>query len=268
MGFHVNSRSQSTEQSARYASRRKLVSYRMGAKAFPRLRFFTQAHRPRQVVSGSNTSRKTNQRRKGTSVDTRRERTTGKEMRTKTICPKCGGHKSFAARTCQACFFPPKFETGKRFGYLTVLRTAGSSSQGITYELKCDCGEVIIASGDRLKRGQTACHCGLANQTHGHSNPESKTYRAWNAMKRRCFNPTHKSYANYGGRGITVCDRWLQFENFLADMGESPPDLSIDRINNNGNYEPKNCRWATRSEQQRNKRNTRRLSTPEGDREL
>lgn len=89
--------------------------------------------------------------------------------------------------------------------------------------------------------------------THGKSNtPE---YRSWAHMKERCFNPKHHAYDQYGGRGITVCARWLQFENFLADMGERPKGMTLDRFpNNDGNYEVSNCRWATPSQQQINKR--------------
>ena len=92
--------------------------------------------------------------------------------------------------------------------------------------------------------------------THGLS--RTPEYRSWAEMKQRCFNPNHKQYSDYGGRGITVCDRWLNFKNFLADMGSRPsPKHSLDRINNDGDYCPDNCRWATKAEQVNNRRSNR-----------
>jgi hypothetical protein len=88
-----------------------------------------------------------------------------------------------------------------------------------------------------------------------HGMSKSYLHNIWRKMKYRCFNTSDAAYNDYGGRGITVCERWRTFENFYADMGERPgPDYSLDRINNDGNYEPGNCRWATRSEQMLNKR--------------
>lgn len=93
----------------------------------------------------------------------------------------------------------------------------------------------------------------------GHGNRRSSTYSSWVGMKSRCLNPKDKNFRYYGGRGITICERWMTFENFLADMGEKPTRLTIDRKNNDGNYEPGNCRWATVKQQNRNKRGNNRL---------
>ena len=92
--------------------------------------------------------------------------------------------------------------------------------------------------------------------THGHSVGGKKTsmYRRWQSMWERCNYPKHRTYKYYGGRGIVVCERWSKFENFLADMGEPPPGMSLDRIDNDGNYEPGNCRWATGKEQRLNQK--------------
>lgn len=95
----------------------------------------------------------------------------------------------------------------------------------------------------------------VSNLKHGMKH--TRTYQKWNSMKNRCFNPRLKNYKNYGGRGISVCESWLKFENFLSDMGIAPDAHSLERIDNDGNYEPGNVRWATAKEQQRNKRNSR-----------
>ena len=94
---------------------------------------------------------------------------------------------------------------------------------------------------------------------HGMSN--SREWYAWTSMKQRCYNKKHHAYARYGGRGITICERWLAlFSNFFDDMGECPDGMSLDRIDNSGNYEPDNCRWATRKQQQRNQRTARKVT--------
>lgn len=155
--------------------------------------------------------------------------------------------------------------TGSRFGRLKVIRYAGrrGSQRKTLWECQCDCGETVEVFATCLQRGTQSCGCwhrevtGTAHRTHGLS--KSPEYRAYHGMIRRCTEASEKSFCNYGGRGIRVCDRWLEsFENFFADMGRRPgAGYEIDRIDTNGNYEPRNCRWVTRKQNARNKRSNR-----------
>ena len=151
---------------------------------------------------------------------------------------------------------------GKTFGSISVLSVSRKDFHGAYWwNCKCVCGKLIEVRGDRLTRGNTkSCGCvGRQNQikavTH-HGMRTSAEYVAWTAMKARCQNLQNVNWENYGGRGIKVCERWLEsFENFFADMGKRPsPAHSLDRKNNDGNYEPDNCRWATKKEQRLNQR--------------
>lgn len=150
---------------------------------------------------------------------------------------------------------------GKRFGKLVVISWAGldKTSRSI-WNCRCDCGQFAITCASSMKAGhKTSCGClahsGEFKITHGKT--ESKIYKIWTSMKTRCYNTNDESYLRYGKRGIFICDRWLDFQNFYADMGDPPPSHSIERRDNNGPYCPENCEWATILTQSNNKRTNR-----------
>lgn len=148
--------------------------------------------------------------------------------------------------------------TGTRFGNLIVQSQAPTKDKKLWWNCLCDCGNQCVVSGIGLRAGNnTTCGARLhvAERFTKHGMYKSPTYYSWGNMVARCVNPKATAFKDYGGRGVTVCECWLKFENFLADMGECPPGLTIDRKNNNGNYEPGNCRWVDRSTQQLNRRN-------------
>ncbi len=155
----------------------------------------------------------------------------------------------------------PRLLIGKQFNYLTVIGLAQKAKNNkIRLHCRCECGKHTMPERRRLLNNEVKS-CGCKQKLtikHGAARfrMSTKTYRTWMNMKFRCYNKNNKSYDNYGGRGITVCSRWLKaFENFLADMGEPPtPSHSIERKNNNGNYDPDNCMWATPIQQARNTR--------------
>jgi len=163
--------------------------------------------------------------------------------------------------------------SGQKFNRLLVIEDTGKRRKNgtIIWLCKCDCGNFIKTSKDNLDRATKSCGCLQKEITgqrskgnsyclkHGHwsGGKASRTWKSWNSMKHRCLNENAPNYKYYGGRGITICDRWLNkngFENFLEDMGERPEGTSIDRVDNEGNYQPSNCKWSTPKEQINNRR--------------
>lgn len=166
----------------------------------------------------------------------------------------------------------PQFQnvTGQRFNLLTVLSYAGThtSPKGSVqqrWRCRCACGEERVVMGCNLGRTiSCGCYSIKVHVKHGHTRKSAQVlpeYCVWVQMHARCRNPKTRLYRRYGGRGITVCGRWANFENFLMDMGRRPSSIySLERVNNNKGYEPTNCKWATRAEQNRNKVTNRFLT--------
>lgn len=182
-------------------------------------------------------------------------------------CKNCkkeltGKHKKiavFCSRLCKS-LYSKKHWIGKKYHKLTILEVLEKRKA----KCICDCGNEATVYLHNLTRGlknTTSCGCvwldviRKSNTTHGYD-PKSLTYRTWVSMKARCYIPSASSYSYYGGRGIKICDKWRNdFLSFLADMGERPSKLiTLDRIDSSGNYEPNNCRWATKKEQCINRR--------------
>ena len=148
----------------------------------------------------------------------------------------------------------------QRFGRLVVVGSIHVQGLGVGWKCLCDCGTEIYAAGHNLDSGNTqSCGCLHRDNHRTHGKTKSRVYVIWKAMRRRCQSPKALEFKNYGGRGISVCERWQTFENFYEDMGDPPDGFSIERENNDGNYEPSNCRWASYKEQLNNTRSNRFL---------
>jgi hypothetical protein len=158
-----------------------------------------------------------------------------------------------------------KNEIGMTYGRLRVLSRATSVGDKAAWFCKCSCGAVHVTTGDALRTGKVkSCGCyrmsGEAVRTHGQGSAlrgVTPTYRSWQEMKARCTKPSHISYPNYGGRGISFISEWARFDRFFADMGTRPDNMSLDRRDNELGYSKENCKWSGRIEQNSNRRSVR-----------
>lgn len=146
--------------------------------------------------------------------------------------------------------------TEQRFGKLVVIAQAGRNRlKKVLWRCRCDCGtELDVPSGSLVTGNTTSCGCYLKERITKHGGTGRASYNTWRAMMRRCYNNQDKDYQRYGAKGVTVCNRWHEYVNFVADMGEPNGDETLDRIDTYGNYTPENCRWAGVKTQNRNVR--------------
>ncbi len=149
-----------------------------------------------------------------------------------------------------------RIKKGDKYNYLTAIKFSYRNRRSQQYWLfKCDCGKEKVICVGNVKNGHTkSCGCLLKRGNIIHGMHGTRVYHSWVTMKGRCLNPNNPRYKDYGGRGITVCNHWLKFENFYQDMGNRPVNKTLDRIKNNLGYYKKNCKWSTPKEQANNRR--------------
>ncbi len=175
--------------------------------------------------------------------------------------------KGLQCRLCKnAELYNPDREIGKKYGKWTIIRFLDVHNRYQRYETICDCGTkgIHLASELRSEKSKQCILCHNrenAQNNRKHGREGKLIYMIWNAMHQRCKNEKVRSYRWYGARGISVCERWNSFDNFLIDMGFRPEGMTLDRINNDGNYEPGNCRWVTHKENCNNRVKRKNIPT-------